>query len=242
MTNRITSPAVGLLLGLVLLLGLSSQQAHAGTKVPVQLRIVTFKGKIVFDRTVRTGTAKVKPNDDCLGGRTGPARTVAGATGIGLLAQASMQYSALKPLTIADSDYGFGVCGIGGIAAQGKQWWSLYNNFKSAPTGAEGLKLKKGDSVLFYLAKTYEQLNPDLLYLNTPAKVRKGVTVKSRVMSFDSAGKKSPVEGAKITGGASDVYTDPQGYARVKITGKTRMVARKSGLIPSNRVYVSIRK
>jgi len=243
MKNRFTSPAVGLLLGLVMLLGFASQPAAAANKIPVNLRVVTYTGKIVFDGTVKTGTAKIKPSSACpsLGGRLGPARTIAGATGIGLLSQASVQYKALRPLKISDSDFGFGICGIGGADAKGKQWWALYNNYKASMTGAEGLKLKRGDSVLFFLSKTYEQPNPNLLSLNAPTSARKGAKVKVRVFEWDASGKKSPVEGAKVSG-AKGALTDAKGYTTLTITGKTKLVARQGSLVPSNRVSVSIRK
>ena len=61
MTKRITSPVLGLLLGLALMLGLAAGPANAAKKIPVNLRVVTNSGKIVFDRTVNTGTAKIKP-------------------------------------------------------------------------------------------------------------------------------------------------------------------------------------
>ncbi|HRV59861.1 MAG TPA: hypothetical protein P5138_04475 [Solirubrobacterales bacterium] len=242
MTKRFTSPAVGLLLGLALLLGFAAQPAAAAKKIPVNLRVVTYSGKIMFDRTVNTGTATIKPTSACptLGGRTGPPRTVTGATGLGLLYQASLKYKALRPLKISDSDFGFGVCGIGGSMAKGEQWWSVYQNYKSTSTGAEGVKLKRRDSILFFLSKTWAEPNPNLLFLKAPTKVRKGATVKVRVFEYDTAGKRSPVEGAKVKGAGA--LTDARGYTTLKIKGKTKLVARQAGLVPSNRVYVQVKK
>ncbi len=245
MKNRITSPAVGLLLGLALLLGAATQPAVAAKKIPVNLRVVTWQGKIIFDNTVRTGTSKVKPTSACpsLGGRLGPARTIAGPTGLGALYQGSLKYKALRPLKISDGDFGFGICGIGGRLAKDKEWWLLRHNYKDASAGAEALKLKRGDSVLFYLAETWENMeNPDSLFLKAPKKVKRGAKVKARVLAVNGkTGKRTPVEGAKIAG-AGGAVTNAHGYASLKITGKTRLVARQSGLIPSNRVYVSIKK
>ncbi len=243
MTNRITSPAVGLLLGMALLLGLAAQPAAAAKKIPVDLRVVTNKGKIVFDGKVNTGTAKIKPNSTCptLNGRLGPARTVTGATGLGLLYQASLKYKALRPLRISDSDFGFGVCGIGGTMAQGEGWWVLRHNYKDAMTGAEGLKLKRGDSVLFYYSKSWQDTTPDSLFLKAPAKVKKGAKVKVRVFSYDATGKRTPVQNAKISG-AKGALTDAKGFTTLTIARKTKLVARQGSLIPSNRVKVAIRK
>lgn len=243
MKNRITKPAIGLLLALAMTLGLAIQPAAAASKIPVNLRVSTFKGNIVFDGTVRTGTAKIKATSTCpsLGGRLGPARTVAGATGIGLLYQASQQFAALRPLKISDSDYGFGICGIGGNMAAGKQWWVLRHNDKDSMTGAEGLKLKRGDSVLLYLAKSWEDTTPDSLQLNAPAQVRRGAKAKVRVFSVDGSGRRTPVEGARVSG-AEGALTDAQGYTTLTIGKKTRLVARLGSLVPSNRISVSIRR
>lgn len=243
MIKRFTSLALGLVLGLALLLGLAIQPAAAQKKIPVNLRVVTNKGKIIFDRTVRTGTAKIKPTSTCptLGGRLGPARTVSGPTAAGLVYQASRQFQPLRPLRIADSDYGFGVCGIGGTMAKGEGWWVLHHNYTMAPTGAETLKLKRGDSVLYYYSKSWRDTTPEPLFLKAPTKVKKGARVKVRVLKYDATGKRTPVGNAKVSG-ASGALTDAKGYTTLTIGGKTRLVARQGSLIPSNRVYVSIRK
>lgn len=244
MTNRFTKPAVGLLLGLVLLLGFVSQPAAAATKIPVDLRVVTWKGKIIFDGTVKTGTAKIKPTSTCptLGGRLGPARTIQGATALGALYQGSFQYKALRPLKISDGDLGFGICGIGGQMAAGKGWWVLRHNYKDAATGAEGVKLKRGDSVLLYYSKSWEDTTPDSLHLNAPKQAKKGAKVKVRVFKYNgTTGKRTPASNAKVSG-AQGALTNAQGYTTLTITGKTRLVAREGSLIPSNRVSVSIRK
>lgn len=242
MTNRITSPAVGLLLGLALLLGLGSPPAAAAKKIPVNLRVVTHQGKIIFDKKVRTGTTRVKPNAACLGGRRGPARKVRGATAIGLLYQASLRFKALRPLKLSDGDFGFGVCGIAGISAQNEEWWVLRHNWKDAAGGAEVTRVKRGDRILLYLSKTYMETTPDSLALVAPrTKVRKGARLRVRVVSVSGTGKRSPVRGVKVRG-ADGARTNARGYTRLTITGKTKLVARSGDLIPSNRVYMKIRK
>ena len=241
MTNRITSPALGLLLGLTLLLGLAAQPAAAGNRVAANLRVVTWKGQIIFDGKVKTGTAKIKPNDDCLGGHAGPARTVTGPTALGLLYQASLRYKALQPLKISDGDFGFGICGIADVSAKNKEWWVLRRNNKDSMSGAETTRVKAGDTILLYLARTYEDTAPDSLVLNAPTKARKGARGKVRVFSFTGAGKRTLVEGARVFG-AKGALTDAQGYTYLTINGRTNLVARQGSLIPSNRVSVSIRK
>jgi len=241
MTKRITSPAIGLLLGLAVLLGLMAQPAVAAKKVPANLRVVTWKGKILFDGTVKTGTAKIKPNTACLGGEAGPARTIAGPTALGLLYQASLRYKALRPLKLSDGDFGFGICGIGGVSAKKEEWWVLRRNFRDSPSGAELTKVRRGDKILIYLSRTYNEETPNSLALNAPRKVRRGAKVKVRVFSYDAKGKRTPVEGAKVSG-AKGAPTDSHGYTTLTITRRTRLVAREGSQIPSNRVKVTIKK
>lgn len=255
MTDRFTSLAPRALLGLSLLLFAAISllavpaTAPAASKVQANLRVVTWQGKILFDGKARTGTTKIKPNKACLGGRTGPARTVSGPTALGLLVAASKKSKSLRPLKLTDTDFGFGICGIGGANATGEQWWSLRTNYKDATVGAEGLSVKRNDDILLYLSKTYMEPTPDSLFLKAPAKVKKGKLIRVRVFSYhnefdEKSGetrlKRSPVEGAKVKGAVGP--TNAKGFARIKVTRKTRTVARKSGLIPSNRAVIKLKK
>lgn len=255
MTDRFTSLAPRVLLGLSLLLFAAVSllavpaSAPAAGKVQANLRVVTWKGKILFDGKARTGTTRVKPNKACLGGRTGPARAVTGPTALGLLVAASKKSRSLRPLKLTDTDFGFGICGIGGANATGEQWWSLRTNYKDATVGAEGLTVKRNDDILLYLAKTYMEPTPDSLFLKAPAKVKKGKLARVRVFAYhnqfdeqsgETTLKRSPVEGAKVKGAVGP--TNAKGFTRIKVTRKTRTVARMSGLIPSNRAVIKLKK
>ncbi|MBK5232472.1 MAG: hypothetical protein JJE13_05790 [Thermoleophilia bacterium] len=243
MKDRITKPVLGLVLGLTMLFAFTAAPASAANKVPVNLRVVTYKGKILFDGKIKTGTAKVKPNTACLGGKPGKARTLTGPTGFGVLVDAAKQTSALRPLKVSDGQYGFGLCGFGSTVAKGVNWWALKYQHKQSSTGGELTKLKKGSSVLWYLAEDYNVIGlPEELALKAPAKVKANSTVKVRVLGYDDTGKKRPIEGAKLDGVSGAPLTDRNGYAKVTIKKKTRLRARFSGAIPSNHVAIGIKK
>jgi hypothetical protein len=243
MNNRITNPVLGLVLGLVMLFAFTVAPSMAANKVPVNLRVVTYKGKVLFDGKVKTGTTKVKPNTACLGGETGPARTLTGPTGFGVLVDAAKQSSALRPLRVTDTDFGFGLCGFGSTVAKGVNWWAIKYQHKLSSVGGELTKAKKGSSVIWYLAEDYNVIGlPEELALKAPSKAKTGSTVKVRVLSYDDKGKKSPVEGASFDGVSGEPLTDADGYAKIKITKKTRLRARSTGLIPSNHVAIGIKK
>jgi hypothetical protein len=242
MQNRIIKPVLGLFLGLFMLFAFTAAPATAAKKVPVNLKVVTYKGKVLFDGKVRTGTAKVKPNTACLGGEPGPARTLTGPTGFGVLVDAAKQNSALAPLKVSDQSFGFGLCGFGSTVVKKSNWWAFSYQRKLSSVGGELTKLKKGSNVLWYLAEDYNVVGiPDELALNAPAKAKKGSTVKVRVVGYSDKGKKSPVEGASFDGVSGEPLTNANGYAKIKITRKTRLRARMDGLIPSNHVKIGIR-
>ncbi|MGK2933119.1 MAG: hypothetical protein ACSLFD_10200 [Solirubrobacterales bacterium] len=243
MQTRIIKPVLGLVLGLSMLFAFAAAPSMAAKKVPVNLRVVTYKGKVLFDGKVRTGTAKVKPNSACLGGEAGPARTLTGPTGFGVLVDAAKQSRALRPLKISDGQYGFGLCGFGSTVAERVNWWALKYQHKSSSVGGELTVPKKGSSVIWYLAEDYNVIGlPDELALRAPSRAKKGSTVEVRVLAYDDKGKKSPVEGASFDGVSGEPLTNANGYAKIKITGKTRLRARSTGLIPSNHVKIAIKK
>lgn len=246
MTNRINFRTSRILLGLPLLLFAAVAMlatpaaSSAAGKVQANLRVVTWNGKILFDGKARTGTTRVKPNSDCLGGSPGAAREVAGPSALGLLVAASKKSKSLRPLELSDGDFGFAICGIGGVSAQNEEWWVLRHNYRDSTTGAELTQVKRNDTILLYLAKTYMEPTPDSLVLKAPAKVKRGKLARVRVLSYTGAGKRSPVKGAKVRGATAP--TNAKGYTRVKVTRRIRVIARKAGLIPSNRAVIRVKK
>lgn len=239
--NRFTSTLLKLMLGVAVICTMSAGTAAAAGKIPVNLRVVSYQGKTLFDGTVKTGTAKIKPNSDCLGGSAGPARTLTGPTALGALADASKISSALRPMKISDGDFGFGLCGFGKTLVKGENWWVLKYNHADSMLGGEATKLKKNSDVLWYLAKSYSETTPNELVLDAPKKVKKGASFKVRVFEYDGKGKRKPVEGAKLSG-ASAALTNAQGYTKVTLSKKTRLSATFTGTIPSNRAVINIKK
>lgn len=239
--NRFTSALLKLVVGLVAICALTAGPAAAAKKIPVNLRVVTYQGKVLFDGSVKTGTTKIKPNTACLGGNPGPARTLTGPTALGALADASKASAKLRPMKISDGDFGFGLCGCGSTVAKGENWWVLKYNHADSMTGGELTKPKKNGDILWYLAKSYNETTPNELVLDAPKKVKSGATAKVRVWQYDGKGKRKPVEGAKISG-ASAALTDAKGFTSVKVSKKTKLSARFAGTIPSNRAVIQIRK
>lgn len=196
--------------------------ASAVAKVSAELRVVGKGGKSLTEQTLSTGTTTIKTSKkaNCFGAGTagsGRSVTIKGATALGLLGQASKSTAALRPLLITDAfDFGLGICGVGGSVVSGKSSWYLKVNHKGAMVGGDAFKLHAGDEALWDLAPSYPY--PNELALVAPERVEAGAPFTVRVFSYDEKGKRKPVAGAKIAGGASAV-TGADGSATVTLAG-----------------------
>ena len=243
--NRFTSTLVTLALAGLVAAGITAGPAAAAGKVPATVRVVTNSGKILVDKQFKTGTTTVntnKANPTCFGGEsTASSKTLNGPTSLGLLYQASKAVKTLRPLSLTDEfDFGIGVCTIGGVTPPSTGFWLFKHNHADSMSGAELTTLKKNDVDLWYEVKDFNAEPPLELFAKAPAKVKKGATAKVRVFGYDSKGKRSPVKGAKLSAGGA--LTDAKGYAKVKVTKQTKIVARLAGAIPSNRAVISLKK
>lgn len=220
--------------------------ANGSQEVPVEVRVVTFKGKILADRSIRTGTTTVQTSKraTCLGGKPPKEkRRIEGATALGALAQLSRKVGGLAPLSLSGAyDFGIGLCGVGSAVASGKQWWALKVNGKLSSSGGDSTVLKKGDRVLWYLDRDYDAALPGELRLSTTGDSRRS-QMRVKVVSLDGVGERSVVTGAKIFAGRTEVgVTNRRGQATFRIPPSGRkslsITARLAGFIPSNRLEV----
>jgi hypothetical protein len=224
---------------LALILSLSFAALAAGKTggTPAQLRVVAKGGKQLAQKALRTHSLTVPTSRKatCLGkgtGGSGKGVQVKGATALGLLAQAARTTPALRPLTITDhflSEFGLGLCGVGGYSAGGAFSWYLKVNHVNPNLGGDSVKLKAGDEVLWALAK-YPY--PKELSLVAPFSAQPGVPFQVTVFSYDDKGKKKPAAGATVTG--APIPTDAAGHTTVVLTEATELVARHGADIPSN--------
>ena len=225
---------------LALLLLVSTTAVASAKKVEAGLRVVA-KGKVLAEDTLRTGTISIPTSRkaDCFGkgsGGSGKPARVAGPTALGLLGQAAASTRSLRPLLITDSfDFGLGICGVGGFSATTKESWYLKVNHKNPNLSGERVKLKPGDEVLWALAKFPY---PKELALEGPAEATPGLPFQVRVLSYDDNGKRKPVKGALVTGGAGP--TDAQGRTTVTLAGPAVIRATHAKDIPSNGVGVCV--
>lgn len=226
-------------LALSLLVPATALAAAKGT--PAQLRVVAGQ-KVLADTAMRTGTTAVPTSRaaTCFGkkdrGSGKPAR-VAGATPLGLLAQAARTHKALRPLLITDAfSFGLGLCAIGGLEPKGEGFWQLRVNHRASQVGGDAVKLKRGDQVLWYLTEGFP--SPEELWLKAPRNVAAGKPFRVRAFAYDEKGKRKPAAGVKVSGAKG--RTNAKGLAAVTLRRPARLIARHGKYIPSNRAAVCV--
>jgi hypothetical protein len=221
----------------------SSAAIAAAKGVSADLRVVGAGGRTLAEETLKAGTTKVptSPKATCLGkgtGGSGKSVTVRGATALGLLAGAAKSTASLRPLLVTDafeSEFGLGLCGIGGAKASPKQSWYLKVNHKNPELGGDSVKLHKGDEVLWALAPFPY---PSELALEAPGEATPGVPFTVRVFSYSDKGRRKPAAGATVPGASGPTGSD--GTTTVILTEPTELVARHGKDIPSNGVAVCV--
>jgi hypothetical protein len=225
---------------LALLMILSTAAGASAKKVTADLRVVA-SGKTLAEESLATTTTKVptSPKAKCFGAGTqgsGRAKTVKGATALGLLAQAASADRALRPFYVTDSfSFGLGVCTVGGRTGTSKLSWYLKVDHKGLAVSGDHAKIRAGDEVLWDLAP-YPY--PNELFITGPETATAGLPFKDKVFSYAEKGKRKPVKGAKVTG--ADGPTGADGTATVTLTQEEEIRATHGKEILSNALAVCV--
>jgi len=240
LTHSRSRVAVAALVGsLLLALSFSAAAEAAKTKsVPVELRVVDGKGRVLAEQTQYTGgavTVKTDPKATCFGpadGGSGDAVEIPGPTALSLLADAGAADRDVRPLSITDAfSFGLGLCGIGKAVAPPIGFWSLKQDHAAATAGGDSTAVSAGDSILWYLVNDFNQPPPAELVLK--AKRATGGEIPVRVFAYGDDGKKTPAVGAGVTG--ADQVTDADGRTVVAADAEVvDIVATLDGAVPSN--------
>jgi hypothetical protein len=234
---RIVLPRLAAACALAITMLFSIVAVATAKGVSADLRVVGAGGKALAEETLQTATTKVptSPKATCLGkgtGGSGKPVTVRGATALGLLAQGARSTASLRPLLVTDaflSEFGLGICGVGGSSSSAKKSWYLKVNHRNPELGGDSVKLRQGDEVLWALAPFPY---PNELRLEAPAEATPGVPFEVQVYSYNDRGKRRPAAGATVPGATGPTAAD--GGATVVLTAPTTLVASHGKDIPSN--------
>jgi hypothetical protein len=218
----------------VVLVGSSAAAMAAGTKVTV--RVEGAKHTLVPSTPVHTHAGWITkggtPRGKC------SATTAAGALDVATHHHWGGTY---------DSSQGLELTSIKGETytfSNPTTYWGIWVNNKFAQFGLCGLKLKRGEQILFAPAPDKGNVFPAAVKVAKRAKV--GQTLKLTVVYYDTAGKAKPLAGAHITGASGvtskNAVTSKSGVLTIKPehTGKLKLVASEKGYIRSAAVSVTV--
>jgi hypothetical protein len=243
---RITPIRLAAACALALVLSLSIAPGALAKGFSAKLRVVGAGGTILAEKNVSTATTSVKTSAraTCFGegtGGSGKAVSIKGSTGLGLLARASKTTATLRPLSISDHfDFGLALCGVGQSIAKGESSWYLKIDHKAQQVSGDAATIRRGDEVLWALAKTSAPsfTYPDELALVAPRKAKAGQGFGVRVFSYDEKGKRTPAAGVKVTG--APALTGADGGTVVTLRAPRLLRATKKGEIPAAKVAVCV--
>lgn len=218
----------------------------AAKGLQADLRVIGSSSKVLAEKTLPSADVSLKtsPKANCFGpdnAGSGDTVQIKGNTAMGLLASGAKTIPALKPLLITDAfDFGLAICGVGSSVAKGSSSWYLKINHKAQMVSGDTAKIKAGDEVLWALAKTEapDYTYPEELVLSAPASATAGMEFTVRVWAYDEKGRKTPAEGAKVSGAAEPTGAD--GRTTVTLAKPAKLSAKASGDLPSAKVAVCV--
>jgi hypothetical protein len=213
--------------GATLALVLLSTSAALAAGTTVSVRVEGLKRTLLESATVHTHSGWIRKG----GTPTGvcAATTAAGALDLATKHDWNGSYS---------SGQGLSVTSIFGEkhAFSSPNYWSIWVNNRYAPSGVCGLKLTKGEHLLF--AATSSTGNALPLGLSGPATATKGHAFRLKVVSYNGKGSSGPLAGVHLGGGVSNsagIVTVTESH-----TGTYRFTASQAGYIRSARVSVRV--
>lgn len=190
-----------------------------------------------------TGTESLPAASDAGCRRSDDRHRVPGATALGILGSASEAQRALRPLGVAEDEFGLRVCRVGDHVERDTPFsgWLYRVNHRSPTVAASLRKVRSSDEVLWFFANFGKDINTgDELVLEAPARARPGkVQVEVTAYSFD--GQASPAaDGTLVRGGRRPVATK-NGRATVFLEpGRKLLRAVHRPDIPSARLTVCV--
>ena len=157
-----------------------------------------------------TGTESLPAATDAGCRRTNKRHRVVGATALGVLGSAFEVQRSLRPLGVAEDEFGLRVCRMGPHVERDTPFsgWLYRVNHRSPTVAASLRKVHSGAEVLWYFANFGDDINTgEELELIAPARAKPG-PVQVEVVQWTFDGKSSPADdGTIVRGGRTPVPT-----------------------------------
>ena len=151
--------------------------------------------------------------------RTNERHRVPGATALGLLGSAFEVQRPLRPLGVAEDEYGLRVCRMGPHVETDDPFtgWLFRVNHEAPTLSASLVPVDSGDEVLYVFANFGQNINTgEELELIAPARAQPG-RVQVRVFQWTFDGKRSPADDGTIVRGGRTAVKTVNGRATVVV-------------------------
>jgi hypothetical protein len=225
-TRRIALAGVSL----ALVAGAPTAALAAGTTVSVRVEGLTKT--LLASKVVHTHSGSITKGGTPAGSCS--ATTAAGALDVASNHRWSGSYGT----------YGLSVTQVFGethsLSPSSKDYWSIWVDNKFAPAGVCGLKLHRGEQLLFAAVPVMGTVFP--IVITAPKHASTGHAFKVKVTYFNAKGVAKPLAGATVHNGAGTVTTGTSGTVSItpKHSGKLTYTAAKTGYIRSTTATVSV--
>ena len=219
------------LAGATLLLMLAPAAATAADATTVTVRVEGKTRTLLAPATVQTHTGSITKGGAPAGGC--PATSGAGAL------DAATRHRWSGKFFSSFSDYEIST--ILGDAESGKSYyWGIWIDDRYATTGACGLKLHRGDRLLFAVDSVARHEHP--LAMIAPRSARAGHTFSVKVEWFSDAGVGKPLAGVRVHVGGTVGVTNSHGTVRFVDSHAGTLVLRadRAGYIRAAPVSVRV--
>jgi hypothetical protein len=119
-------------------------------------------------------------------------------------------------------------------------YWSIWVDNRFAPAGICGLKLHRGEQLLFAAVPDTGTEYP--IVINAPRHATEGHPFAVKVLYYDAKGAAKPLAGARVRGAGFSAVSNQQGVVSIAAqhAGKLRYSATRTGYIRSAQVTVPV--
>ncbi len=127
---------------------------------------------------------------------------------------------------------------LGEFEGGSRYFWDIFVNNVSATSGACGVKLHRGEQLVFAAIPATGTAFP--LGLRGPSQARVGDNVSLKTVWFDARGRAKPLSGALVTGSGVLATSNAQGIVHIRIshTGTLSIKASKRGYVRSDSLRI----
>jgi hypothetical protein len=129
---------------------------------------------------------------------------------------------------------------LGDTETSSKFYWGIWINNRYATSGACGLKLHRGDQLLFAVDSVAHHEHP--LAIQAPKQAVAGKSFNVKVVSYSDKGKSQPAAHVSLAGAGQGVVTNGRGIAHVVAgqAGTLKLGASATGFVRAAQVRVHV--